>query len=99
MNIHRSGVFYSAILVVIWLVQRETAAVSVHYLCAPCNHARDYSVASLFLFFIFRFCFVFCFVVVVFRFVVVFRLFLFFHVFCFVLFCFVFSFLFSINLY
>ena len=36
----------SAVLVVTWLVPRETAAVSAHVLCTPYNHAPVYSVIS-----------------------------------------------------
>ena len=41
-NTHLSDVLTARVtdLVVIWLVSRETAAVSVHILCTPCNHAQ-----------------------------------------------------------
>ena len=35
LNIHQSGVFTA----LAWLVPHETAAISAHVLCAPCNHA------------------------------------------------------------
>ena len=45
-NIHPCGVFtlLQCYLAVTWLVPCETAAVSVHILCTPCNHTPVYSV-------------------------------------------------------
>ena len=45
LNVYRSGVL-TALLVVTWLMPRETAAVSAHVLRTPYNHAPIYSVAS-----------------------------------------------------
>ena len=42
LNIHRSGV----ITALAWLVPHETAAVSAHVLCTPCNHAPCHSMQS-----------------------------------------------------
>ena len=45
LNIHSN--VYSDVLEVTLLVPGETAAVSVHVLCTPCNYANVYSVTLL----------------------------------------------------
>ena len=44
--VHRM-VYWQRCVVVTWLVQRETAAVSAQVLCTPYNHAQVHSVTSL----------------------------------------------------
>jgi len=44
LNIHSN--VYSAVSEVTWLVPRETAAVSVHVLCTPCNHVECHFIGS-----------------------------------------------------
>ena len=39
-------VYLQRCLVVTWLIPHETAAVSAHVLCTPCNHAPVYNVVS-----------------------------------------------------